>query len=522
LASPQSISNPNTLDLVRLEWGVVAGRDATGDEKLLEECCALYTAHYGVWSDRSPRAGKRIKMSPARLASVLAHDRASLAVARSDGAIVGYCSSVRVPLGTDGDIAWVTQLVVHTDFRHDRIGTQLLYSTWGFSDCIVWGLATANPLAVRALETATRRTCRRIDIVRRAPQVLTALQGSVDYLPLGLAVDEGKATPLVDTKFDVDISNISTLRRHAQRRDRPWDLGDLASGHEWLACTFQSQRTVLTDDRLEMILQGADRVWLDAYARMSLDERHKWHRHTKAEVDAVMEFVESDARIVDIGCGDGRHVHEMIKREVMAVGIDAVPALIEAAAAHGNAASFSVANARDDFGEAEFDAATMLYDVLGSSGRSEDDHEILRRCHRALRPEGKLVLGVMNAEPTLSALPSDRQPSDVAGLIAALERLPASNTMQSTGDVFDTAYLLYYRGVFYRKEQFSGDGANLPAEHIVRDRRFVVAQISKLLNGAGFAVLEVRPVQAGQWDRTPPLSAADPRAKELLVFAQRR
>jgi len=525
VTADESTSNPDTLDFVRLSWGVVAGREAVKDSALLQACCELYSAHYGRWASSTERAGGRIKMSQKRLTAVLDRPRATVAVARHGEAVVGYCASVRVSLPGKGDIAWVTQLVVHTDYRNERVGTQLLYSTWGFSDCYAWGLATANPLAVRALETATRRTCRSREIITRGSELLSALNKDVNYLPSHLADDDvGRPAPLVDTDFPVDISDMHILRHNARRSDRPWNLGDLQPGHEWFACTIQSQKPALTDDRLEMILQGADRVWLDAYARMNLDDKHAWRSHTPDEVDVLIDFIGTDASVIDVGCGDGRHVHELIQRGVVAMGIDAVQSLIDAAAAQGNAACFSVANAREPFGEETFDAAVMLYDVIGSSARIDDDRDMLRHCLHALRPGGKLLLSVMNSEPTIAALAHEheRLPDTIIDLVDALERLPASNTMEATGDVFDPKYLLQYRGVFYRKEQFAGDAGALPAEHIVRDRRFSAAEIRSLVTSVGFEVTEVRPVQSGRWSRMPMLEPGDPKAKELLVFANRK
>jgi len=93
--------------------------------------------------------------------------------------------------------------------------------------------------------------------------------------------------------------------------------------------------------------------------------------------------------------------------------------------------------------------------------------------------------------------------------------------METTGAIFDPAYLLYFNGIYYRKEQFDTASWHLPAELVIRDKRYAVPELRALISAAGFEVLAVRPVQAGRWAREPALDAADPRAKELLVIARR-
>jgi len=55
-----------------------------------------------------------------------------------------------------GFISWVTQLVVHED-TGERRRQVAAFAIWTFTDHFAWGLLTANPYAIRALEKATRR-----------------------------------------------------------------------------------------------------------------------------------------------------------------------------------------------------------------------------------------------------------------------------------------------------------------------------------------------------------------------------
>lgn len=146
-------------------------------------------------------------------------------------------------------MAWVSLLVVHQTYRSARIATRLLYSVWQFSDCYAWGLATANPLAVRALETATRRPCRARYIGERDSEILRHVRQQVEYLPDDLQRDaDGRPTPRVDTQFFLDHGVVPGLRNLTARGDRPWALGEIDDGEEWLACTFRDQPPQAIDD----------------------------------------------------------------------------------------------------------------------------------------------------------------------------------------------------------------------------------------------------------------------------------
>jgi 2-polyprenyl-3-methyl-5-hydroxy-6-metoxy-1,4-benzoquinol methylase len=503
------------------------GSEALSHDDALDECVELYSEHYGTWGERGVNPGEPVRTTRERLAELLDGDAAWLARAFADGALIGYCVAVKTEMPGRGPVAWVSQLVVHTAYRKARVATTLLYSVWHFSDCYAWGLATANPFAIRALETATRRPCRAAMITRHGPELLAHLEPHVPYLPTTLLADaEGRPLPRVDTEFFLDHGEISNMQARAARYDRPWALGQIDEGEEWLGCTFAEQRPHALDDRhLADLLTGADGIWIQAYEGMTLDEAHSWHRHATDEIDLVVEVtgIESGAAVLDVGCGDGRHVEVLSERGFDVTGVDISEDLIARARDRiGLAgASFEVADARKSLPSGEFDLAICLYDVIGSSARPDDDLVLVRNMAAKLAPGGFLVAGLMNTAVTLPKLPPDRRPETNVEFIEALEALRPSSTMETTGSVFDPELLLHYNGVYYRKEQFQRAGWRLPAELVVRDRRFTAAEAASLMQRAGLEVLDVRPVQAGSWDRQPPLAADDPRAKELLVVARR-
>lgn len=516
---------PQDSRLWEFSWRWLPGRDAVDDGDLLSACAELYSAEYGKWGRRGLRPGGQISITPDHLRNLLDSEGAWFACALQGDQVVGYCAALRFDLFDEGAVAWVTQLVVASTFRKLGLATHLLYGIWQFSDCYAWGLVTASPYAVRALETATRRPCRESLIRRKGAGVLAALADRLDYLPNEFVPDAGGSRqPKVNTKFFIDHSDIEKMKRNAGRRDRPWALGSIEEGEEWFACTFGEQDPDSLDHkRLKQLLTGADNIWIEAYEGMTLDSEHRWHSHASEEVDFITGALDLPAgtEIVDVGCGDGRHTHELADRGYRVTGVDMLSTL--GARKNGGKGDplFIQGDARKGLPGDSFELALCLYDVLGSSASGEDDGEILGNIHRSLVTGGHAVISVMNRDAVLPYMAASQQPSQVDSFVAALERLSPSDTMESSGDVFNPELLLYYDGVFYRKEQFSRASWRLPTELVVRDRRFTVDELHALLRETGFEVREIRPVQAGKWEREPVLDPADRQAKELLVIAQK-
>jgi hypothetical protein len=93
--------------------------------------------------------------------------------------------------------------------------------------------------------------------------------------------------------------------------------------------------------------------------------------------------------------------------------------------------------------------------------------------------------------------------------------------MQTTGLIFDPDLVLYFDGIYYRKEQFDTPGWRLPVEYVVRDKRYDSYELGALFEEAGFEVTHIQPVQLGHWGQDLNLDEEDDRAKELLVVARR-
>ena len=132
----------------------------------------------------------------------------------------------------------------------------------------------------------------------------------------------------------------------------------------------------------------------EAYAR--------WRASTTG---AVTERLESELilrlagdvkgrRVLDVGCGDGMLAVALRERGVEVVGIDASPAMIEAAKQrarrHGADIAFEVADARRlPFPAESFDLVTAIAILCFV----EDAAPVFGEIARVLRPGGRLVIG---------------------------------------------------------------------------------------------------------------------------------
>ena len=123
---------------------------------------------------------------------------------------------------------------------------------------------------------------------------------------------------------------------------------------------------------------------------------------TVQEVDFLQEFqLPPGARVLDVGCGAGRHSLELARRGFRTVGVDIAAGMVEharkVAAAEQLSAEFQVGDARTLTFDAEFDAAICLCE--GAFGLAGDDghRQILAGVRRALKPGAPFVLTAINA-----------------------------------------------------------------------------------------------------------------------------
>ncbi|MCP3988107.1 MAG: class I SAM-dependent methyltransferase [Actinomycetia bacterium] len=142
--------------------------------------------------------------------------------------------------------------------------------------------------------------------------------------------------------------------------------------------------------------------------------RYSFTKGTAQEVAALIEILELQPgqRVLDVGCGPGRHALAMAAAGCEVVGIDISSDFIAQATATAvedglvDKVSFMVGDARALTFDAEFDAAISLcqgaFGLAGGPGSSprqdrELDEPIMAGIASSLRPGGRLALSAFSA-----------------------------------------------------------------------------------------------------------------------------
>lgn len=453
-------------------------------EEDIEACSELYGENYGVYSELATTPGKQIKMSANLYKKFYYAPHYYIATAKYEGKLIGQAIYFRdkIQISQDMDVekdekkvmSWIVQLVVAKEYRQLGIASTLLRSIWGFSNDYAWGLATTNPCTVKTLENATFRQCNPKVIAEHLPEI----NALIDNIPFVNADDIRitESSSQVNSRFYVNNKEY----RDEEISNR---LGDLPGGYEWLAFVFQSQdiNQQNYEKHFEEMVSFSENKLKDAYSRMSMGN-HGWTKNQASEIDFILKYGDSNS-ILDLGC------------------------------------EFECADVRYYCDDKKYDKVLCLFDVVGSFPAKSENKKIIETAYNHLIEGGYLILSVMNMELT-SFLVTDGHKVDLKKNPKALAELKPSNTMQRTGDIFNPELLLIdsATSLVYRKEQFIDD-SRLPAEYVIRDKRYTKNEICGLIEECGFKIEEARYVSAGHFDRK--LEATDPHAKEILIVAKK-
>ena len=193
---------------------------------ILDECAELFSRYYGKWSSKIehkifvPFPGEPVKMKPSKLKTdYLFNNRCGLVTARLDQHLIGHAFFTVFYMlpNQQFEIRWVTQLVVHADYRHHKVAQNLLLHSLG-TQAQGYGLVTSHPHAVRALERALRYKCLNLD-PHGVENILR--MSEIPYLdPSKVEVCCNERQNLVNTRFFVDHSEVEkALEKEVQRNE---------------------------------------------------------------------------------------------------------------------------------------------------------------------------------------------------------------------------------------------------------------------------------------------------------------
>ncbi len=201
-------------------------------------------------------------------------------------------------------------------------------------------------------------------------------------------------------------------------------------------------------------------------------------------------------RIVDFGCGSGAHAIRLAARGYEVTGIDRSEAMLELARAKGGAAvpaTFMLGDVRDVRINKVFDAALMMFAVLGYQHTNADVRAALATARAHLMPGGLFIADVWYGPAVLATRPESRTRTVSDG-----ERTVTRHA-QPTLDTF--AQLVT---VHYDIQVALGGKVEREFEETHTMRYFFAQELLLLLEDSGFTALELR---SALHDGAPPTDA---------------
>src|SRR5215831_7188577 len=199
--------------------------------------------------------------------------------------------------------------------------------------------------------------------------------------------------------------------------------------------------------------------------------------HIRIEVAGLWKFLNltPSARLVDVGCGHGRHALGLAQRGATVVGVDFAIALLTEARHLGAKLGVQACWVRGDmrilpFRREHFDAAILL-DAFGFFETEEDNDAVLANIARTLVPRGRLCLKVVNGCPILADFrESDTEERD--GTVVAISRTLTLEPPRIT-------------------EKLIVSGSRGNGQYERRQRLYRSEEIYRMVESAGFSIVGV-------------------------------
>jgi ubiquinone/menaquinone biosynthesis C-methylase UbiE len=197
--------------------------------------------------------------------------------------------------------------------------------------------------------------------------------------------------------------------------------------------------------------------------------------HMRLEANGLYNMLQLSptSRVIDIGCGHGRHAIALAERGPDVIGLDFAVALLnrarDLAAEHRTQVRWIRGDMRRLPFRSECAGAAIVMDAFGFFETEEEDQAVLREAARVLITGGHLALKVVNGGPVLDTFRErDREERD--GTVVSVSRTLTLDPPRMT-------------------ERIRVSGSRGHGEYERRQRLYRIEELRAALEHAGFAIV---------------------------------
>jgi len=237
-------------------------------------------------------------------------------------------------------------------------------------------------------------------------------------------------------------------------------------------------------------------------------DQENFTQGTTGECDFIEKEIEynKSIKILDIGCGTGRHSIELARRGYSVVGVDLSESQLKRAREKASEQNLQIVfekhDARNLPFEFEFDLAIMLCEgAFPLMETDEMNFEILRNAANALKLKGKLIFTTLNG---------------LFPLFHSVKEFLDSHKEEGNAEYSENSFDL----MTFRDHSITvvEDDLGNKKELQCSERYYVPSEITWLLKSLDFNKIDIFGAKLGAFSRTDPLSTED---FEMLVIADK-
>src|SRR5262245_25412834 len=140
------------------------------------------------------------------------------------------------------------------------------------------------------------------------------------------------------------------------------------------------------------------KVWFDSeYYRKLYGHRDEKEAAGFIEVLGDELNLKAGSKVLDLGCGHGRHSRKLASMGCRVIGLDlSASSIRQAKKSESDVLNFYRHDMRDEFGKDEFDYVFNFFTSFGYFKTAHENFQVVSNISNALKPGGMLVLDYLN------------------------------------------------------------------------------------------------------------------------------